>query len=183
MSTSTFALNEILRGIRHAFQTWTIPIWVAFGMQLLLDIQDIFGASIQKPFQEVQAHVKYASNMLVKNLDFRRPFPVKGNEQAHLGRATTILREIRDWAFNDMFAKMLRQQPGMTSHSVVGPIANQQNYLLEHHPLRCGMLKYDLYLQLHTTGTGVEGQAMTISLPGTPICFRKNDTPRRSRLA
>jgi hypothetical protein len=34
----------------------------------------------------------------------------------------------------------------------------EPGYLMNHHPLRSGMLKYDTYLKLHCAGTGVESQ-------------------------
>jgi hypothetical protein len=73
-SSNTFALDEISRGIRHAFETWTVPIWVTFGMQTLLDIQDVFDTSIDQAYTDLRARVQYASKMLAKDLDFRRPF-------------------------------------------------------------------------------------------------------------
>jgi hypothetical protein len=40
-----FGLDEVTRGIRHSFDTFTVPIWVTFGLRLLLDIQDIMELS------------------------------------------------------------------------------------------------------------------------------------------
>ena len=156
VSPNIFALDEITRGIRHAFKTWTIPIWVSFGVQVLLDIQDVFTTSIEKPLKDLQAHVQYASKMLAKDLDFDRPFEAKGYERAHVDRATSILRDIRNWTLTDMVGAMLRQEHSMDEHPVLGPVLDQDNYVLRNHPLRCGMLKYYLYLQVHSTGAGVE---------------------------
>jgi hypothetical protein len=164
MSQNTFALDEITRGIRHAFATWTVPIWVSFGMQTLLDIQDLFDTSVDKAHKELQAHIQYASKMLEKDLDFRHPFPPRGNEQANTDRATSILHDIKDWAISDAFGSMLRQQPNLSEHPVLDRVIVQHHFMLRNHPLRCGMLKYDLYLQLHSTGIGVERLSVYMSM-------------------
>lgn len=164
MSRNTFALDEITRGIRHAFATWTVPIWVSFGMQTLLDIQDVFETSIDRPYKDLKAHLQYASKMLTKDLDFSSPFPPDGNQQEHIDRAKSILRDIHDWTIGDMFGVMLRQNSALQSHPVLGRIFNEPHYYMRNHPLRCGMLKYDTYLQLYSTGTGVESHWPSISL-------------------
>jgi hypothetical protein len=136
-------LDEITRGIRHAIATLTVPIWVSFGMQTLLDIQDMFTTSIEKPFHELQAHLQYASKTLAKDLDFCWPFEATGYEYARTERAYTILQDIYDWTRNDNFASMLRQEPSVVSHPVLGSVSNQHNFMMKNHPLRCGMLNYD----------------------------------------
>jgi hypothetical protein len=95
---------------------------------------------------------------------FPSSVPSLGHEKAHTDRATTILKDIRDWTIDDMYGAMLKQQPGLHAHPVLGGIAKQPHYLLRHHPMRCGMLKYDVYLQLYATGTGVENQVLMMSM-------------------
>lgn len=163
MSSSTFAQDEITRGVRHAFATGTVPIWVSFGIQTFLDIQDVLSADIEKPFQDLSAHLQYASDMLAKDLQVRCPSLPTGHKDTHINRATRILSSIDEWTMGDMLGSMLRQQPGIQSHSVLGSVAAQPGYFLKHHPLRCGMLKHNVYMQLHATGTGVESQATTLS--------------------
>jgi hypothetical protein len=66
VSDDMSALDEVSRGIRHCFQTFTVPIWVTFGMQLLFDIQDLLGNILRKPFIEMQHRVRQVRH----NLDF-----------------------------------------------------------------------------------------------------------------
>lgn len=52
-SQSTFQ-DEITRGMANAFRTKTVLIWVTFGEQILLDIQDILrSVKVLEPFQEL----------------------------------------------------------------------------------------------------------------------------------
>lgn len=157
-STSTFALDEVSRGIRHASTTSTVPIWATFGIQTLLGIQDVWGTTTDKACKDFQAHVQYASKMLVNDLESAHPFPAMGNTKNHTGQAITILNEIKDRALKDLFGSMLRQQPAVHTRPVLGGISREPGYLMKHHPLRSGMLKYDTCLQLHSTGTGAKSQ-------------------------
>lgn len=63
---STFL--EMTRGIGHLYRTQTIPVWVTFGLQMLLDIQDVMGSSVDKAVKDVQAHARYAQSTNLEDL-------------------------------------------------------------------------------------------------------------------
>ncbi|KAK6825364.1 hypothetical protein PG987_012858 [Apiospora arundinis] len=55
----TFANDEITRGIGKIFRSRTLPVWAVFGIQVLLDTQDILQDSPTKqPLQELQSHLR-----------------------------------------------------------------------------------------------------------------------------
>ena len=132
-------------------------------MQVLLDIQDIFDTSVGNAYKDLRAHLQYASKILTNDLDFQSPFPRTGNQQSQVDRAKMILKDIDNWTNSDVFRTLLRQQHAMGTHPNLSKAVNQEHYLLRNHPLRCGMLKYDTYMQLHATGLGVESHTKGIS--------------------
>lgn len=132
-------------------------------MQTLLDIQDVCGTSVRNAYKDLHAHLEYAVKGLNNELGFRCPFPPKGEQLWYIKRAGVILDDILDWTNTDMFRALLHKTPTIGTHPNLSTAVNQEHYLLRNHPLRCGMLKYNVYLQLHATGLGVERHARSIS--------------------
>ncbi|CAJ2501692.1 Uu.00g045450.m01.CDS01 [Anthostomella pinea] len=77
----SFASDGITSGIGAMFKTRSIPVWTAFGMEMLLDIQDELQTVPQKALKEVQRHTRTKiSEFRSKKLD-QQPFSVVPRRQ------------------------------------------------------------------------------------------------------
>ncbi|KAI4861932.1 hypothetical protein F4820DRAFT_41118 [Hypoxylon rubiginosum] len=157
-----FASDEVTSGIGLMFDSQTIPIWVAFAVQALLDIQDELKAVPRKATQEVQQHTR---NKLAsfRSMDFNQE-PFSQADRGTQWLAATLGAYELD-VLGDNFRKKLisfdiRDLSGRTvpfSHNMdavrglpgTHEFMYEPDYFLRINPVKCGMLKYGLYLQPH----------------------------------
>ncbi|KAI2485754.1 hypothetical protein Ptr902_04694 [Pyrenophora tritici-repentis] len=128
----TIAIDEVTRGMDHMFKHNEVPLWTTFGMQLLLDIQDVIGEEdAQKPLWELQER-------LDKEISYNEVFTCKSSSPFTDER----IEELRvDMTHNLKYNQELAKDPCDT---------------LKPNPIRCGLLMYDAYLELNTTGHNLE---------------------------
>ncbi|KAI1760162.1 hypothetical protein GGR53DRAFT_96820 [Hypoxylon sp. FL1150] len=163
----SFARDEFTSGIELMIDSNTIPIWVAFAMRVLLDIQDELKATPERAVQEVQRHARRRLAAF-RCIDFNRdPFAAaEGNEWL----AKTLGDYERDVlgdhfrhmlsrvAFTDGAGQPIRQadMDPIRARLVFPIFMTEPNYFLRINPVKCGMLKYGMYLQAHNYGTKIE---------------------------
>ncbi|ROV86761.1 hypothetical protein VMCG_10893 [Cytospora schulzeri] len=160
-TVSPFANDEITRGVETMFNTHSVPIWAAFGIQLLLDIEDVeLGArsvpghhANKIPLVEVKNHVQERLQELNElHLD---DLPMK-----MATKATIELDDIAAEAFKRIEDEVLKDTTGEIIRRVFKrpqpKIIVEPDAYLKRNPVRCGMLKLDLYLQLHRRAFQVE---------------------------
>ncbi|KAF2828063.1 hypothetical protein CC86DRAFT_405082 [Ophiobolus disseminans] len=68
---------------------------------------------------------------------------------------TNILRDHRDIALNDRWGRQVKNAE-LQDHEILGMTLKDTDYVLRHHPVRCGLLKYEMELQLHYRATTIE---------------------------
>jgi len=117
--SETVSMDEITRGMAHVFKTRTVPIWVTFGMQILLDIQDILGPShVGAPFQELHDFLdKESATTEAFKKSWSLPFnmgTIVSGQQEYLKDALEAAKAIADDSCDT----------------------------LKHNPVRCGLLRY-----------------------------------------
>ncbi|KAI4915341.1 hypothetical protein J4E85_010466 [Alternaria conjuncta] len=129
----TIAMDEVSRGMAHMFKHRQIPIWTTFGIQILLDIQDILTKDhLHDPFDELNVRVDREVAMKeALERSWIQPFPTEGH-------AADIRK---DMATDLTYTKAVADDPCET---------------LKPNPIRCGLLMYDAYLQLNTSGYQLE---------------------------
>jgi hypothetical protein len=168
-----FATDEVIRGIQYAFDTHTVPIWVSFGLQVFLDIQEIMGNDgLTSTFTELQDTVRSCVKEHGENIDFTNPFAsvplaMKSSELQH------NLDEIQHWTLDDYLGQATkRNMMSMDTHPNLSKMITEEDYLLRNHPLRCGTHKHDLYLQLQAYGILFEKSTwlMTMLAHGYVAC-------------
>jgi hypothetical protein len=121
--------DEIMRGVRYMLKHETIPIWVQFGTQIFLDIQDVLGKNVTKPLRELQHHFADRQTAL-KALR-------KGNDQVAKLKPFVILE---DRTFR--LTKLLDQDllgstisgPGLPAHPLLSTLKGVEQPLLRLHP-------------------------------------------------
>ncbi|KAI1081969.1 hypothetical protein F5B20DRAFT_588088 [Whalleya microplaca] len=154
-----FASDEITSAVGYMFRTETIPIWVAFGVRLLLDIQDELQTVPGKALWEVQTHtIDKLSEYKSRKFDE----PTVDNDKARL--LLPMLNEYQSVALANNFQLMflrsgLIDSSGRPIQLNRGPLNDRPgppeffrdpDYFLRINPLKCGMLKYGLYLHTHS---------------------------------
>ncbi|KAK8862609.1 hypothetical protein PGQ11_008844 [Apiospora arundinis] len=158
----TFANDEITRGIGKIFRSRTLPVWAVFGIQVLLDTQDILQDSPTKqPLQELQSHLR---GMMETTELYERENNPFGVDAKNHGCTEFWVREglidMRDLVLGDAFRNDVRLML-VYERDPKQEIANlectkEDYYYLKRHPLRCGLLKYCMYLSSHCPGVCYE---------------------------
>ncbi|KAK8039381.1 hypothetical protein PG993_007792 [Apiospora rasikravindrae] len=157
-SEDSFAQDEITRGIFEIFRSGTLPVWAVFGIQILLNIQDILRSTPSKqPLEELQLHTQ---NMLeTANLYKRESNPLGKTAKDHTCTKEWVefcLEDMKELILEDGFRHRVRKM--LTSLGISEEAIMKRNYVqeeyffLKRHPLRCGVLKYCLYFRSHCTG-------------------------------
>ncbi|KAI0849444.1 hypothetical protein F5Y00DRAFT_269426 [Daldinia vernicosa] len=149
----SFASDEITSGIGLMFRAGTIPISVAFGVQLLLDIQDKLQDMPDKPIHEVKKHTRNMLSAFRSKKLNQEPFVLVGQGSQWL--ATTLAAYELD-VLGDNFRRKLLGGDELRGNPEVPEFVQEPDYFLRINPVKCGMLKYGLYQQPHNYGCRFE---------------------------
>ncbi|KAH9909765.1 hypothetical protein F4778DRAFT_13067 [Xylariomycetidae sp. FL2044] len=164
----SFANDEITSGIGHIFKTWTIPIWTVFATQLLLDIQD---STHEVPHRAIH-EVKLSAGLVLwsfKNQDHdQEPYTadrrrmtwlssvmsayeldISGDNFRKTAMAASAMKDSRGNS-RKFKEEYLSNAPGVPEHLL------KPDYFLHCNPLKCGLLKYGIYLQRHNASVQLE---------------------------
>ncbi|KAF2441426.1 hypothetical protein P171DRAFT_434127 [Karstenula rhodostoma CBS 690.94] len=137
-----WAQDEVTRGMKLMFTKSEIPIWVTFGMQILLDIQDIMDYSMGegKGFNLPYNHARTILDNVMVNWkesgEWEPPFPWLFGKDSNSEDARFICNDAMD-RYHDL-------------------LEHQDIPAVEFNPIRCGLLKYDVYSMLHEYGQRLE---------------------------
>lgn len=160
--------DMVSSGVEHMFEARKIPIWVSFAVQVHLASQDIMSDKCAHTYFELECHVQKALRMFNKMLEeWEGPFlptPIHYDCFLKLG---VCLTDIQEWSSLDGFDKQweeLLQLKQIASHPVLKTLRKEKNYYLRHHPILCGMMKYEMYLKMEASGMKLEHQSLSISM-------------------
>ncbi|KAK7948066.1 uncharacterized protein PG986_008952 [Apiospora aurea] len=127
----SFAQDEITRGVSEIFRTGTLPIWAVFGIQILLDIQDILQDTPSKqPLEELQLHTK--SMLETANLYKRESNPFGSAAKDHnctKDWAEICLEDMNGLVLKDDFRHRVRMM--LANYGVSEAITTKLNYVQE----------------------------------------------------
>lgn len=155
------AEDEVTKGVRVATQTKTIPIWSVFGFQCLLDINNILKTNgstmIGGPLFNLKRHV----SMAVKNLndiDIERLKPPIGPTPPHIEDLTRFVDGIKDEVLNGSLTEQITSIPsGQLPFYLSDP-----DFYLEYNPIRCGLMQYNLRLQLYERALAFDARLLML---------------------
>ncbi|KAI1773199.1 hypothetical protein F4818DRAFT_423539 [Hypoxylon cercidicola] len=172
----SFASDEITSGIGLMFDSQTIPIWVAFAVQSLIDIQDALKAVPKKAVQEVQQHTREKLTRF-RGMNFNQEPSTMVGEGIQWLAATLGGYELA--VLGDHFRKMItggdlidpsgrriplsRSLDAARDQSGLHEFLYEPDYFLRINPVKCGMLKYGLYLQPHNYAADLEASWRSIT--------------------
>ncbi|KAF2870737.1 hypothetical protein BDV95DRAFT_607873 [Massariosphaeria phaeospora] len=154
--TDSFDLfeDEISRGVRYMTEHDEIPVWVTFGTQLYIDIQDILGDALRAPYLTLAALLKQCRGSLDQFLLNRASIPdyglIRGQEIKKVldvikARITMHEAYVQKDLYNVTLANCV-------THPYLSTLRKEDHSLLRQHPVMCGLLQYDLYLENHRNG-------------------------------
>ncbi|KAJ9157442.1 hypothetical protein NKR23_g49 [Pleurostoma richardsiae] len=164
-TTGCFGNNEVTAGFEVVFRTETVPVWVAFGNQVPLDIQDELHLVLTRPLEEVQQHAREkVSEFEGRNLEqepLRRDREGTRHLEARLGVYEFLI-------LGDPFGQ--HTLPAYLRYDVTGSnIVSWNNFfkepdnILRINPVRCRVLKYGVHLILHPYAVGFEMKSHVIT--------------------
>ena len=136
-----------------------IPIWVTFGIQMLLDIQDIKdnrmgeGKGFNSSFTHARVTLEDELNEWPAFDEWEAPFPELFGPHTPSGEERSRCRNTMD-----IYHQLME-------HSDIPA--------LKYNPIRCGLIKYDVYFQLHICGWHLERHSGLVCVLGnlyTAVC-------------
>ncbi|KAF2449927.1 hypothetical protein P171DRAFT_480982 [Karstenula rhodostoma CBS 690.94] len=158
-----FGTDEMMRGIKHMIDKEEVNIWVIFAMQLHIDISTAlgYGRDVSMPFNEYKAFVEDTVKMWDGLDKSGRPFPDLNKKRASSSVAD-LTEDLTQWtskaiethslfALEDVWASHMGSMKD--HHEIIGKTLHKR---LGMSPWRCGLLKYQLELQLQHSATSIE---------------------------
>lgn len=146
---SIFAKDEIMAGVRHMMYKREIRFWAIFGCQIFVDIQDELEDCTADALKDVRAALHKAKQAHREHRDYMEALPYTLWDPQYDDQLQSVLNDQNDWVFTDELGRIKEEN---IYFNEFGRFHSEPDTLLKVHPLRCGMLKYDLYLQHHKMG-------------------------------
>ena len=138
--------DELADGLRSMFADNTVPIWVAYAMQIYLDIHHVLRADVIRGFSDLQASGAQATSTLTAYFSTSKTYenwpPQNENAVKH-----NILNFIDHYITHDAMTPPLRQ----LYNAVQLPTPEPHSHF-RRHPLLCGLFQFKLYLLLQDSG-------------------------------
>ncbi|ORX98828.1 hypothetical protein BCR34DRAFT_593081 [Clohesyomyces aquaticus] len=159
----TFGNDELSRGMKHMCENHKIYVWLSFCVQIFFHIQDTLGESLGNPLLELQHDVRNQLNMFEKSKGSMKYLVTHDEPKKALDYLQHFFDEYKKFTLDDHFANCLKNDdPLFAECPIIEPMFRKSYYTFKRHPLRCGLLKYNFWLLLQSTGTGLERLSETI---------------------
>ncbi|KAK8055039.1 hypothetical protein PG993_000266 [Apiospora rasikravindrae] len=147
-ANNDMAEDEVTRGVRVATETKTVPIWAVFGFQCLLDINHLFKTNKATMFGDPMLELHKHVSMAIKNLndiDIERLKPPIRPTPPHVQDLIQLIGNIEDEVLNGS----LTEQVTKINSGLLPSYLEDPDFFLEYNPIRCGLMLYNLRLQLY----------------------------------
>jgi len=147
--------DEISLGVKHMIDNpHEIPFWATFGIQLLLEIRTILGPKQSQPFEDVQKEVRI----------WKERFDGSKGEDGRYVADTKQRHEIVTLIHEHLASAVEYSNSDTTTAGSLAPLKQEELYFLRRHPVRCGLMKHNLYsrvLELRFQGSQDQIKQMT----------------------
>ncbi|KAI2478238.1 hypothetical protein Ptr902_10433 [Pyrenophora tritici-repentis] len=141
--------DEVTRGMEYVIRSKTIPIWVTFGVQVLLDIGKFLGNSMSRPFSELCECAPYYTS---RDQPLQRPFTNGASETAGNEEMLETLEMLRDSIYRacqrDSWYKTLSSEPRVMENSILARVVTEEFFFYKRQPIICGLMKYRVYAEV-----------------------------------
>ncbi|KAF2499950.1 hypothetical protein BU16DRAFT_556443 [Lophium mytilinum] len=150
-SERSFAEDEFTRGFRHLITKYEILIWFTFAAQVFMDIQSMLAETLQESYHDIQEVVGQAVEAHQIYCSYVEALPNNIKRSKHHEPLCKAIRNTYNLVLEDRIGKMQAERASASLKNSAVKLKGT-DYFLGSHPLRCGLIKYDLYLQRHWRG-------------------------------
>jgi hypothetical protein len=154
------------RGVETAFKERKLYIWVILAVQMHFASQDILADRCAHPSFELESHRQTITTQHKKVVEnWRNPLLPQHIHDDCFYEFSVAIKDVQKWSMQDGFDKQwpaLASNKQVDSHPVLKMLKANKNYYMSHHPMLCGMMKYELYLKKQAAGMKLEYQSMSI---------------------
>ena len=138
--------DELTRGLRTAFETKKLPLWLVFAAQIYVDIHHILREDVSRGFEELQVLGKLFSMSIHANIKFHEALRVENWPRSNDTIVEQLLRQLGTTVGHD--AVLQKKKSLRLSDDLCGePFA-----LLRSHPLQCGLYAYYFKIKYQDLG-------------------------------
>ena len=142
------AQDELMRGLRRMEKTGETPFWLAFALQIYLDIHHLLRKEVRRGFHEARQHARRARDKINAYFAFSKelednPF-WKANNDALFSR---VCKEVELWFDNDLFGAVQN-----SLERVVSADPEDEFEFLKWHPLLMGLVAFNISLRVQELG-------------------------------
>lgn len=142
-------IDEVTSGLVEMMSSKEIAIWLAFGMQIYLDIYHTLKISGPNPFGELQANGKRVTNIIASHKAFSIGMPSPpGWPKVNEDLLEAVGANVKEFLIDDYLSKLVgaaRQAGGQSK-------ANPRHVLLSRHYILCGTLMFNINLRIQELG-------------------------------
>ena len=148
--------DELTRGLRTIFETKKPSLWVLFALQVYLDINSIFGEDVAQGYWDayrfaMSIHRSIAANF--KHFQSIQCDPWPHSKDLALQQIQTDIEKV----FDDDLVKQRKNQLGL-SDAIPGTF----NTHWKSHPVRCGLIGYNIRMRYQELSVLFEAKWQTI---------------------
>ncbi|KAF2251706.1 hypothetical protein BU26DRAFT_451587, partial [Trematosphaeria pertusa] len=165
----------VSKGIMHMLEKREMSAWATLTLQIHLDSQDILGDECARTAYVLNLHAQKMIELYNDVFDYDSPFLPKPKHESERGNFVAwvcgdlpdALEDCITWVVQDGFGEQWRtllNNPKVASHPVLKTLRSEPKFFLRHHPLLCGMIKYDIYRKCHAAGLRYEAQTDGVNM-------------------
>ncbi|KAI4155207.1 MAG: hypothetical protein LQ340_001140 [Diploschistes diacapsis] len=132
------AEDELTRGLRDAFRTKELPLWLIFATQVYVDIHHVLRGYVSNGISDLQKTGKYLYDSIDQIFKFHASLRIENWPRSNDLVFKQLQEDIDRLVMNDPLFKR-KQDMGLPPQLVGAP-----HQLMSSHPLRCGLHAYYL---------------------------------------
>ncbi|KAK5332410.1 hypothetical protein LTR98_011463 [Exophiala xenobiotica] len=152
--------DAIVAGLGNMFQDEQVPLWLAFSLQVFLDIQYELGTQVGQGYLELIDNANALERSLKATLSSLKANPLSQWLENGMKAMETLGAELRTLQSTDLTREFV------SSCSVESPegtvFGSAEHELLKVHPLTCGLWLYSIRARYHDLGVRLANADETI---------------------
>jgi hypothetical protein len=139
------AEHNIVRGLRDSIQQRSVPPWLAFALQLHLDVRRILRTRVYRGFFELQTGGSYILST-IERVSAAGALPGSWRSSNSKDKDLMAIHDfVHNWTRADFVASIRRKVYADDAPSDSYP----DHYLLRRDPLLCGLVLYNFQIRMH----------------------------------
>jgi hypothetical protein len=140
------AEDEMTRGLRTAFESKKVTLWLCFAVQVYLDIHNRLREEVHRPFEQLTDVATHARKSIKDTSDFHKDLRIDNWPKQNDDLMVALSEEIMHWILGDPHRTAARE---LRRKNIPPPY-----YFFHQHPWLCGLWKYYIQIQFQTLAVG-----------------------------